>query len=111
MSQDTITPKKFRVRSEHYPASPKALAVKPERNLLAAILGRTILDLYGEVVSDRLTIASARNWLYSPLDFDREFSFGWVAMHLDLDPLILREKLKVYHREPENMLKCLNYLR
>ena len=114
MSQDisASSPRAARIRHEDIGTqSPQRLAVKPERNLLAAVLGRAILDLYGEAATDRIIIASARNWLYGPLDCEREFSFGWVASNLNLDPVVLREKLHGYSYERESLLKCLNFLR
>lgn len=100
------------IRCEDFGEMPaKRKAVKPERNLLAAVLGRAILDLYGDTVTDRIIVARARNWLNGPLDFEQEFSFAWVAKQLDLDPVTIRHYLHTYAKEPETLIKCLNYLR
>ena len=86
-------------------------AVKPERNLLAAILGRAILDLYGEAATSQITIRSARAWLFSPIDFSTAFSFGWVAQQLNLDPMAIRTHLQTFGEDKEILLKSLTFLR
>lgn len=102
----------MRIRSDESDYThPKLPLVKPERNLLAAILGRAILDLYGDAVVDRLIVANARAWLYAPINDEIMFSFGWVAKNLDLDPIVIRAQLVQYAKNRENMLKCLSFLR
>lgn len=84
---------------------------KAERNLLAAIMGRAILDLLGDAAIDRLVVANARAWLYDPLDFEAAFSFGWVSRTLNIDPIIIRNQISNYSEDRESLLKALKYLR
>ena len=88
-----------------------SVSVKAERNLLAAILGRAILDLYGEAATSQIMIRSARAWLFSPIDFSTAFSFGWVAQQLNLDPMAIRTHLQTFGEDKEILLKSLTFLR
>jgi hypothetical protein len=94
---------------EESPAS--ARAVKPERNLLAAVLARAICDAFGSAQCDRHVVRSARQWLFGALTPTRAFSFAWVAQHLDLDPIALQHTLRSYESNPEVLHERLNLLR
>ena len=85
--------------------------VKPERNLLAAVLARAICDAFGSAQCDRHVVRSARQWLFGALTPTRAFSFAWVAQHLDLEPLQLQQSLKGYEFNPEVLNERLNLLR
>lgn len=85
--------------------------VKPERNLLAAVLARAICDAFGTAHCDRHEIRSARQWLFGQLTPKRPFSFAWVCLHLDLDPISLQESLRTYEGKPEEIQERLNLLR
>lgn len=67
---------------------------QPERNLLAAIMARAICDAFGTAYCDKHIIRNARNWILHKIQVRKPFSFGWVALHLDLDPVELQEKLR-----------------
>lgn len=114
MAQDisASSSRSARIRHEElgYDARPTP-TIRSDRNLLAAIMGRAILDLYGEAVTSRLTMASARAWLYDPIEEDKIFSFGWVAKQLDLDPIVVREHLIDCSYDKEKLVKCLSFLR
>lgn len=85
--------------------------VKPERNLLAAVLARAICDAFGTAHCERHIVRSARQWLFCKLDQKKPFSFAWVALHLDLDPLSLQETLRTYEKAPADIQDRLNLLR
>ncbi len=85
--------------------------VKPERNLLAAVLARAICDAFGSAHCDRHEVRSARQWLFGQLTPKMAFSFAWVARHLDLDPIALQQTLKTYERNPEVLQDRLSMLR
>lgn len=85
--------------------------VKPERNLLAAVLARAICDAFGTAHCERHIVRSARQWIFGPLDVSEEFSFAWVATHLDLDPLDLQRSLRSYEKRPEELQGRLTLLR
>ncbi|MDD2943367.1 MAG: hypothetical protein PHC51_10430 [bacterium] len=85
--------------------------IKPERNLLAAVLARAICDAFGSAQCDRHVVRSARQWLFGALTPTRSFSFAWVAHHLDLDPLALQGTLKNYEGDPEILQERLSLLR
>lgn len=86
-------------------------AVKPERNLLAAVLARAICDAFGNAQCDRHVVRSARQWLFGKLTPTRAFSFAWVAQHLDLDPGALQITLKSYEHDPNILEERLSMLR
>jgi hypothetical protein len=88
-----------------------ARAVKPERNLLAAVLARAICDAFGSAQCDRHVVRSAKQWLYGALTPTRAFSFAWVAQHLDLDPIALQHTLRSYEGDPEMLQERLSLLR
>lgn len=92
-------------------ANAAARSVKPERNLLAAVLARAICDAFGSAQCDRHVIRSARQWLFGPLTPKRAFSFAWVAQHLDLEPETLQNTLKTYEGDPEILQERLSLLR
>lgn len=85
--------------------------VKPERNLLAAVLARAICDAFGSAQCDRHVIRSARQWLFGALTPKKAFSFAWVAQHLDLDPKGLQITLKSYEGDPDILQERLSLLR
>ncbi|MBP9837773.1 MAG: hypothetical protein KBC84_03580 [Proteobacteria bacterium] len=86
-------------------------SVKPERNLLAAVLARAICDAFGSAQCDRHVVRSARQWLFGALDPTRAFSFAWVAQNLDLDPVALQGTMKSYEGDPDMLQERLNLLR
>lgn len=85
--------------------------VKPERNLLAAVLARAICDAFGTAHCERHVVRSARQWLFGKLTPKKAFSFAWVALHLDLDPKSLQESLRDYENNPEEIQERLTLLR
>ena len=85
--------------------------VKPERNLLAAVLARAICDAFGSAQCDRHVVRSARQWLFGKLTPTRAFSFAWVAQHLDLDPIALQQTLRGYEGNPVMLQERLSLLR
>lgn len=85
--------------------------IKPERNLLAAVLARAICDAFGSAQCDRHIVRSARQWLFGVLTPTRAFSFAWVAQHLDLDPVALQHTLKTYETNPDVLQERLSLLR
>ena len=88
-----------------------ASPVKPERNLLAAVLARAICDAFGTAHCERHVVRSARQWLFGKLTPKKAFSFAWVALHLDLDPISLQESLRDYEKHPEEIQERLALLR
>lgn len=88
-----------------------ASPVKPERNLLAAVLARAICDAFGTAHCERHVVRSARQWLFGKLTPKKAFSFAWVAMHLDLEPESLQESLRNYENHPEEIQERLTLLR
>ena len=85
--------------------------VKPERNLLAAVLARAICDAFGTAHCERHVVRSARQWLFGKLTPKRPFSFACVALHLDLDPVSLQQSLRGYENKPEEIQERLTLLR
>jgi hypothetical protein len=85
--------------------------VKPERNLLAAVLARAICDAFGTAHCERHIVRSARQWLFGKLTPKKAFSFAWVALHLDLDPHQLQESLRTYEGNPDEIQERLAMLR
>ena len=85
--------------------------VKPERNLLAAVLSRAICDAFGTAQCERHIVRSARQWLFGKLDPKEVFSFCWVSNHLDLEPVTLQESLKGYENNPEDIQERLSLLK
>lgn len=85
--------------------------VKPERNLLAAVLARAICDAFGTAHCERHVVRSARQWLFGKLTPKRPFSFAWVALHLDLEPVSLQDTLRSYESNPAEIQDRLTLLR
>ncbi len=85
--------------------------VKPERNLLAAVLARAICDAFGTAHCERHIVRSARQWLFGKLLPKKPFSFAWVANHLDLDPVQLQGSLRTYEGNPDELQERLTLLR
>ena len=97
--------------SESEESNAAASSVKPERNLLAAVLARAICDAFGSAQCDRHVVRSARQWIFGPLTPKRSFSFAWVTQHLDLEPETLQNTLKTYEGDPEILQERLSLLR
>ena len=97
--------------SEEGESLSSAREVKPERNLLAAVLARAICDAFGSAQCDRHVVRSARQWLFGALTPKRAFSFAWVAQHLDLDPIALQGTLRNYETDPDMLQERLSLLR
>lgn len=85
--------------------------VKPERNLLSAVLARAICDAFGTAHCERHVVRSARQWLFGKLTPKRPFSFAWVSIHLDLDPMALQGSLRTYEDNPDDIQDRLTLLR
>lgn len=85
--------------------------VKPERNLLSAVLARAICDAFGTAHCERHVVRSARQWLFGKLTPKKPFSFAWVAIHLDLDPIALQNSLRTYEDNPDDIQDRLTLLR
>lgn len=90
---------------------PAGRGVKPERNLLAAVLARAICDAFGSARCDRHIVRGARQWLFGTLTPSRAFSFAWVVQHLDLDAIQLQHTLRAYETNPDVLSERLNFLR
>jgi len=88
-----------------------AKGIKPERNLLSAVLARAICDAFGSAQCDRHVVRSAKQWLFGKLTPTRAFSFAWVAQHLDLDPIALQHTLRSYETNPVMLQERLSLLR
>lgn len=73
--------------------------IKPERNLLAAVMARAICDAFGAAHCEKHIVRAARTWIFSKLAPKRPFSFAWVALQLDLSPEALQNRLKVMSHE------------
>lgn len=91
--------------------APAGRGVKPERNLLAAVLARAICDAFGSAQCDRHIVRSARQWLFGSLTPSRAFSFAWVVQHLDLDANQLQHTLRTYETNPDVLSERLSFLR
>ncbi|NBW41116.1 hypothetical protein EBR25_08945 [bacterium] len=85
--------------------------VKAERNLLAAVLSRAICDAFGTAHCERHVVRSARQWLFGKLAPKEPFSFAWVALHLDMDPVSLQHTLRTYEDAPDEIQERLVLLR
>ena len=102
--------KRFGFEDEDSLSEPKS-EIKPERNLLAAVLSRAICDAFGTAHCERHVVRSARRWIFSQLTPKIPFSFAWVALHLDLEPLSLQESLRGYENNPDEIQERLTLLR
>ena len=72
----------------------------PERNLMMAVLERSILDYVGNKASD---IQSAKEWIFSEAHEPQEkFSFAWICSELDLDPKRIAEAIKAMPKRGNN---------
>ena len=85
--------------------------VRAERNLLAAILCRAIGDIYGDAQVSNPNMVSAKSWIYAKINIKEDFSFGWVAHHLDLDPYALQHMIRSLEYDPEKLEKCIARIR
>ena len=85
--------------------------VKPERNLLAAVLARAICDAFGTAHCERHIVRSARQWIFGKIDSSKPFTFGWVALHLDLEPVALQDTLRNYEDNPDQIQERLALLK
>ncbi|MGI6681393.1 MAG: hypothetical protein ACOX3T_07950 [Bdellovibrionota bacterium] len=99
--------------SEYQDSQDNHSSIKPERNLLAAVLSRAICDAFGSARCERHVIRSARQWIFSELTPKVPFSFAWIALQLDLDPAFLQNNLRLYEEssEDENIQERLAFLR
>lgn len=77
--------------------------VKPERNLLAAVLARAICDAFGTAQCERHVVRSARQWIFSEMTPTIPFSFAWLALQLDLEPAELQVTLRGYECNPDGL--------
>ena len=100
-----------RFSSEDGEDSESSSPVKPERNLLAAVLARAICDAFGTAHCERHIVRSARQWLFGKLTPKKPFSFAWVALHLDLEPVALQDSLRGYEGNPEEIQERLTLLK
>lgn len=79
---------------------------EPHRNMLAAILGRAILDLED---SDHVVRRDAIKWFLKPQSElkPKPFTFQWVCLHLDLEPqtllLAISRPLLDARQSPQNV--------
>ena len=85
--------------------------VRPERNLVAALLARAICDAFGTAHVEMHIRREARHWIFSNLEPKKPFSFAWAAHALDLDPEIFRTALKEQTVEPNELATRLQILR
>jgi hypothetical protein len=99
------------LHSDHDEELESQSPVKPERNLLAAVLSRAICDAFGTAHCERHVTRSARQWIFGQLTPKVPFSFAWLALHLDLDPAGLQESLRDYEDNPEDIQDKLALLR
>ncbi len=97
--------------SEYQDSQDVQSAIKPERNLLAAILSRAICDAFGSARCERHIVRSARQWIFSELTPKIPFSFAWIALQLDLDPRFLQENLRMYESDTDDIRERLAFLR
>lgn len=84
----------------------------PEKNLLAAVLGRAILDATGTV--DLQARKGAHMWLRLDREFSDKFepfSFRWICFYLDLDPRIIKKYVLLEINNPQDMGINLRYAR
>ncbi|MCC6220405.1 MAG: hypothetical protein IT291_04095 [Deltaproteobacteria bacterium] len=102
---------RVRTGNEEEDESSVSFSIKPERNLLAAVLARAICDAFGSAQCDRHVVRSARQWLFGKLTPTRAFSFAWVAQHLDLEPSTLQVTLRGYDTNPTMIQERLSLLR
>jgi hypothetical protein len=100
-----------RFAAEGHDEGESSSPVKAERNLLAAVLARAICDAFGTAHCERHIVRSARQWLFGKLTPKRPFSFAWVALHLDLEPIALQENLRNYEGNPEEIQERLSLLK
>ena len=67
----------------------------PERNLLMALLERTILDFVG---NDEKAVESAEEWVFADLEdpdsHKQAYSFIWTCNELDLDPGMIAQAIE-----------------
>ena len=71
--------------------------IEPERNLLAAILQRAVMDAFNEtggILPHQRR--DAYQWLFYEDDSDRPFGFYWIMRQLDLDPHSFRRFVTEY---------------
>lgn len=71
----------------------------PERNLLAAILDRAIMDTWES--KDQELKRDIRRWMDKKIAAKKAtpFSFQWVCEHLDFDPIVMKGIIKNLDRD------------
>lgn len=67
-----------------------AAPLTPERELLIAVLERTVLDYYSNNI---LVRAEAEEWLFGESDSADLFSLEWLSGHLSIAPGALRRRI------------------
>ncbi len=97
--------------SEYQDSQDVQSPIKPERNLLAAVLSRAICDAFGSARCERHITRSARQWIFSDLTPKIPFSFAWIALQLDLDPKFLQDNLRMYESNTDDIQERLSFLR
>lgn len=73
---------------------------KPERNLLAALIERTMLDL--KLDPSHPLHKAAWRWLFRVRSENEPWTLEWVALHLDLCPVTFRQAVQSYSRKVMN---------
>ena len=68
----------------------RGVTLKPEKELLLAVIDRAVLDYYGH--SPTLQ-EEAQDWLFSDSDSAYEFSFTWICDYLQLDAFCVRQRI------------------
>lgn len=73
----------------------------PEINLIAAVLERAVSDVLGVTAPDfenpQQIVREAKQWLFSgviDLEKPKPFSFSWVCLSLNLDPIHIRKVIR-----------------
>lgn len=87
------------------------VTIKPERNLLSAILSRAIADAYTNSHIERHIRRDARRWISAKVNLRKAFSFGWCCTHIDLDPEKIKNILSQLSHCPDQMQLLINHLR
>lgn len=82
-----------------------------ERNLLAAIISSAVCEAFGSAKFEQRIVRNAKSWLFSRLQPRRRWSFAWVAINLDLDPVALQELLLQYEGNDDAKARIIRMLR
>ncbi len=84
-----------------------AMPSTAERELLIATLDRAVLDFYGNSHEIK---EEAKDWLFGESDPSIAFSFDWICDHLKLEPVSLRQRIKMLSI-PANVSQAHRWLR